>query len=304
VQVATVEKRARSETEEVVGTVRARLHATLEAKVGARIEKLPVVMGQTVKSGDLIARLDAPEIRARHDQARAALKQADDDWRRATDLLEKKVSTQSEFDAAESRRRVAQAVLAETGALLSFVEITAPFDGVVARKLAEVGDLAMPGKPLVEIENPSELEVEAGVPESLIGGIKAGAVMRVRVDSLKAVLACKVSEIAAAADANSHTFLVKVSVPATTGLRSGQFARLLVPMGERETIRVPAAAVVRRGQLEIVFVVADERARLRLVRTGAESEGEVEILSGIDAGQTVVIEGAAKLEDGQPVEVK
>jgi len=84
----------------------------------------------------------------------------------------------------------------------------------------------------------------------------------------------------------------------------GQFARLIMPIGERKSARVPIAAVVQRGQMEIVFVVADQHAQLHLVKTGMRVGDEIEVLSGLDGGKTVVISGADQLTDGQPVEAK
>ncbi len=83
----------------------------------------------------------------------------------------------------------------------------------------------------------------------------------------------------------------------------GQFARIAVPIGERNSMRVPAAAVVQRGQLEIVFSVSNQRARLRLVKTGMRVGDEIDILSGLDAGEAVVISNADQLTDGQPVKL-
>ena len=122
--------------------------------------------------------------------------------------------------------------------------------------------------------------------------------------ALKAILTGTVSELSLAADSVSRTFRVKVDLTAQPGLSSGQFARLLVPVGASDSLRVPAAAVVQRGQLEIVFVVANQHAQLHLVKTGKRVGDEVDILSGLHAGDAVVIEGAAQLTDGQPVEAR
>ncbi len=304
VRVQAVQAKTRPNLEEVVGTVRATLRATLEAKVSGRVTQMPVVLGQQVKAGQLVARLDAPEIKARVDQAQAALLQAERDWKRNSSLLEQQAVTRSEYDAVDSRYQVAKAALAEAQAMVAYVEVTAPFDGVVTRKLADVGDLAAPGKPLVEIENPAALQLEADIPEDMAARIERSAQMTVRVGSTLEPLQASVSEIAPAADPISRTFRVKLDLPRATTLKSGQFARLVVPVGESSTLRVPASAVVRRGQMEIAFAVEDQHARLHLVKTGQIANEETEILSGLDAGDSVVIEGAAQLTDGQPVTVK
>ncbi len=223
-----------------MGTVRAKLHAVIEAKVSGRIEALLVAPGQTVKAGDLIAQLDAREIQAKLDQALALREQATRDLARGRELLDKKITTQAEFDAVQARARVAEGAAREMETMLGYTKVVAPFDGIVTRKLADVGDLAAPGKAIIEMEDPSALRFEADVPEALIGNIKLGANLPVRVSEGAAPIEGTVVEVAPVADAASRTFLVKLDLPATEGTRSGQFGRVLVATGESKSIRVPA----------------------------------------------------------------
>lgn len=304
VRVQVAGNKSRAMTEEVVGTARAKLHATLEAKLSGRIDKMPVVLGQRVKAGELVARLDAAEINARLEQAEAALEQSERDWKRVSALFEQQAATRSEYDAAQSRNRGAKGAAAEAKAMMSYVEVVAPFDGVVTKKWVDVGDLAVPGKPLLSIEDPSALQLEADVPQAIASHIKQEVRLAARVDGVSGELTGTVSEIAPAADSVSRTIRIKVDLSAQPGLSSGQFARLLLPVGESHTLRVPVSAVVERGQLEIVFVVANQHAQMHLVKTGKRIGDEVEIVSGLHSGDAVVIEGAPLLTDGQPVEAK
>ena len=303
VRVAIAKAGAHRATEEVIGTVRPKLSATVEAKVSGRIEQMRAVPGKLVKAGDLLAQLDMREIQARVEQTKAALQQADRDLTRFKTLLEQKTVTQSEYDAVEARQRIAKAGLTEMETLLDHARVVAPFDGIITRKLADVGDLAAPGKPLCEIEKPGEWRLEADVPEALIDRVQVGAKMPVQVASLTNELEGVVSEIAPSSDPISRTFLVKFDLPSVPGLRAGQFGRVAVPVGESSVLRVPATAVIQRGQLEIAFVVAGQRAQLRLVKTGKRFGSELEIVSGIADGEQVVADGVAQLRDGQPVNV-
>ncbi len=287
--------------EEVVGTVCAKLRATVEAKTSGRIMEMPVVLGQTIKAGQLLARLDAPEIKARLAQAQAALQQTERDWKRVSSLFEQQAATRADYDAAESRHELAKAGVEEARALLDYVEVKAPFDGVVTRKDADVGDLAAPGKPLVGLEDPTRLQLEADLPEALAAKVRDGAPMTVRLGEGTNDLVATVAEIAPLADPVSRTFRVKLDLSDRPGLMSGQFARLLVPVGEAASMRVASSAVVQRGQMDIVFVVENQRARLHLVKTGRQLQDQTEILSGLDSGDVVVVEKAAQLIDGQPV---
>ncbi len=304
VHVQTAENKSRTMTEEVVGTVRAKSRATLEAKLSGRIDKMPVVLGQKVQKGQLVARLDAEEIAARLEQAEAALDQAERDWKRVSALFEQQSVTHAEYDSAQARERAAKAGVAEAKAMMGYVEIVAPFDGVVTRKWADAGDLATPGKPLVDVEDPSDLQMEADVPEAIASRIQKDSKLAVRVDAINGELEGTVSEIAPAADPLSRTFRVKLDLPATVGLMTGQFARLAVPIGERQSVRLPTSAVVQRGQLEIVFSVSNNHARMHLVKTGKKVGNEVEIVSGLNGGESSVVSGADQLTDGQRVEVE
>ena len=302
VRVQTVEAKPHIGTEDVTGSVRAKLHAAIEAKITGRIEKMLVAPGQRVKQGEPLAQLDAREIQAKLDQARAVRDQSEINLKRSTALLANKVTSQAEFDNAQSANRVAKAALAEAETNLGYMTIVAPFDGVITRKAADVGDLAAPGKTLLEIEDPTTLRFEADVPEAIIGSVESGASMSVRSGTLE--LTGTVSEIAPAADAQSRTFLVRLDLPQAPGLRAGQFGRVAVPVSETSVLRIPVSAVVQRGQMEIVFVVTNGRAQLRLVKTGKRFGSEVELVSGIEGKEQVVVENVSRLTDGQRVEVQ
>lgn len=304
VSVVKVERREHRAFEEVVGSIQSRQRAEIQPKVSARVDRIPVVPGSVVETGSLLLQLDDREIQARLDQSVATLEQAENDLKRFTGLLEQDTVTRAEFDAVQARQRVAQAVHVEAETMLGYTRITAPFGGVITRKFAEVGDLALPGRPLVVLEDPNALRLDADVPEALIGGVELGAEMAVTVASVPQPITGRVSEIAPAADPQSRTFRVKLDLPPTAGLRLGQFGRVAVPVEGNTALRVPATAVLLRGQMEIVFVVEDGTAKLRLVKTGKRLGDEVELLSGVEAGETLVVGEVNQMIDGQPVEVR
>lgn len=301
VQLTPAALQSHQATEDVVGTVRSKLRAVIEAKVSGRLLQYLAAPGQVVKSGELLAELDVQEIRAKREQARAVLDQAQRDLGRQQQLITSKATSQQELDNAAVRVKVAAAVLNEAETMLGYAKVTAPFDGVVTRKLADVGDLAMPGKPLMEIEAPAKLRFETDLPESLLERVKLGATLPVTVPSLPKPLTATVSEISPVADAVSRTFLVKLDLPDAAGLRPGQFGRVAVPVAETKLLLVPRCSVIKRGQMEEVFVVKNGRATLRLVKTGKALDDKIEILSGVEPGDPVVTSDASRLSDGQPV---
>jgi RND family efflux transporter MFP subunit len=288
--------------EEVVGTVRPVLRATVEAKVPGRIEELRVVVGQVVRKGETLAVLDAREIRARLDSATAVREQSAKDLERITRLVRDGAATASELDAVQARQAVAVAVAAEAATLLDQTRIAAPFDGVVTRKLADVGDLATPGRGLFEMEDPARLRFETDLSEALLPRIRPGAAFPVRVGDRVDPVRATVVEVSPVSDPVSRSFRVKFDLPAGEGLRSGQFGRVFVPTGGESVLHVPTTAVLRRGQLEFVQVVADGVVRLRLVRTGRVAGGRVELVAGIRPGERVAAVADGQWADGQSVE--
>jgi RND family efflux transporter MFP subunit len=304
VRVQKIETVKQPAVEEVVGTVQPKLQAVIEAKVSGRITRLPVTLGQSVKQGEVLVELATQEVQARLDQANAAFRQAELEFNRTANLRKQDAATQAELDAAQARYNVAKATVAEAEALSAYAKILAPFDGVVARKLADEGDLAMPGKSLLELEGRAGLRLVADVPALLASHVLPDAKLPVRVDTLPDAIAGTVAEISPAADSASRTVRIKVDLPETAGLRTGQFGRLAVPIGEAAFLFVPPPALVRRGQLEILFVAADGKAQMRLVRAGKETSQGIEILAGLAPGEAVVIEGAGNLRDGQPLQTQ
>lgn len=304
VRVAPVELTESPAKEEVVGTVRAKQRATVEPKVSGRVIQLNATLGQTVQAGDLLCELDVREIKARLDQAIAQSQQAARDLERYANLLKQQAVTRAEYDAIEARSKMAAAAVAEAETMLGYAKVTAPFSGVVTRKLVDVGELASPGRPLVEIENPDDLRVEVDLPESLLQHVRLGSKLSVHREStpLESVDGV-VSEIAPAADPASRTYRVKIDLPKSSGFRPGQFVRVSVQTGGSPRLMVPVSSVITRGQLELVFVVTNNTAQLRIVKTGKRLGNMVEIISGVSAGEMVATEGATSLLDGQPVEL-
>lgn len=299
-----VERTSKPATEDVIGTVRSRLRAAIEAKVSGRIIELNATPGQNVKTGEVLARLDAKEIEARWQQAIAVRDQARTELARISRLLEQQAVTQQEFDATQSRARVAEASVEEAETMREYTTVRAPFDGVVTQKNADVGDLASPGKPLLGLEDPTQLRLEAHVPEAIIRQVEIGKSYPVKIDTIVEPLQGTAGEIDPTADPVSRTFLVKFDLPKSAALRAGQFGRAAIPIPAEPAIFVPRPAVVMRGQMQMVFVVGDGQANMRLVKTGRVFPDEVELISGVNEGEIIVVEGADHLKDGQPVAVR
>ena len=185
----------------------------------------------------------------------------------------------------------------------SFSNITAPFDGVVAEKMVEPGNMAAPGIPLLRLEDTGGFRLDVRVDESRIGQIARGATVPVSLDSgtggATLTLSGTVSDIGRAVDADARAFLVKVTLPETAGLRSGMFGRARFGAASRRTLTVPAGAVVRRGQTTSVLVVEQDVARVRLVNVSG-----TEVLAGLSEGDVVIVAAPPTVTDGRRVTIR
>lgn len=302
VQVAQADRTRRPILTDVVGTVRAVRSATIAPLISGTVAEVRVGLGSSVRAGDVLVRLSAREIDARLDQSRAVSALAKRDRDRAIALKDTGAISVAQYESAITQWNVAQARQAEAGTLVDRTVLRAPFAGVVTAKLANVGDTAMPGQPLLVLESPGALRFEARVPEAAVDALVVGKSLPVRLDGLDHDIEGRLAEIQPASDDATRTRLAKIDLPATPGVRSGRFGRVLLATGASLTVAIPSEAVVRHGQLETVFVVDSGTARLRLVRTGRERDGRMEIASGLSGDEKVVLAGAADLVDGQRVE--
>lgn len=203
-----------------------------------------------------------------------------------------------------ARRDQAAADAANVRAVMAYSQITAPISGIVVAKPAENGTLAMPGMPMLIIEDEGQYRLEASADESLLRRMKIGDSVKVRIDALGGKeIEGRIDEFVPTADAASRTVTVKIALGEQKGLRPGLFGRAIFGGEERKTLLIPRSALVERGQLVGVFVVDPSKiAQLRLVKVGREYDGKVEIVSGLDGGETIVVEGVALVADGSRLE--
>jgi len=285
----------------VPGTVQARRRAALSARMPASVVELPYHEGQWVKAGAVVVRLDGAALQAAVAAAEAAVRASQSDLERTKSLLEKGAATPRELEQVTAAASGAQAQLTAAKDGLSYSALRAPFDGRVAARRVNLGDVANPGMPLIEIEGEGGLELRATVESAVAATLKPGAKLRAQVDGQAAPLAATVTAIAPAGDPTTHRFEVKADLPAAPSLRAGLFARLMVPGVEADPrLTIPVGAAFERGGLTGVFVVADGRARLRWIAAGAREGSAVEVRAGLEAGEHVVLD-PADLADGAPV---
>ncbi len=304
------------------GTVESNHRARLATKVMGWVEEMPFNEGAAVKAGDILVKLRNNDIVARHAQAeatlakaRAHLDNAATNLKRIASLHARKAATDKELDdirtahaASTAGATAAEGMKREAEEMLAYATIRAPFDGVITGKSVQVGDLAAPGRTLLQIEDLTDLKVVAKVPESSVKSMTAGMPAQVSFATKNGgndrTLATSLDRVVPAGDPRSRQFDVHLFLNNNGDeIKPGMFARVSVAGAESLTLQVPRLALFRRGQLQGLFVVDTlaSRAWLRWVTTGLQDGGMVEILAGLSPGETVVVRSETKLSDGQAV---
>lgn len=306
--LATAEERAEDALEWASGQVASARHTAVSSRVLARIDELRVRAGSQVGAGDVLAVLDSRDLQARAREAeealrgaRARLELANSEHARSEALFREGAAPRQQLDQRAAELRSAQAsaqgmeeALAVARAALSYTELRSPVAGRVVDRLAEPGDMAVPGQPLLRIYDPGLLRIEVPVRESLAIALRVDQPLRVEVPAAGRSFEGRIDELVPFAEPGARTLLVKVRLPAAgEALFAGMFARVAIPAGPLVRVAIPARAVERIGQLEYVSVVDAGRDARRLVTTGEALEGDaIEILSGLRAGERVRLPGS------------
>ena len=300
------------------GTVHSRETAVVSAQVMGRIQQVLVREGDTVRAGQTLAVLDDAAQRSQVEQAQAGVKAAESAQAAAQSNAALATSTLNRYKQLESQKSVSpqemdelsqraeaaasglEAVRAQTDAaraqesgartMLGYAHLVAPFAGVVTSRTADPGTMAAPGVPLLQIDQAAALQLQATVDESVIGAIRKGMKVEVAIDGGASMnSAGTVAEIVPAADPSSHSFLVKIDLPASDQARAGMYGTAEFANGSRQAILIPRSAQVSRGSLNCVYVLDGQGiAQLRYITLGAAQGNLVEVLSGVSAGEKLV----------------
>ena len=321
----TVETPSRSDQSFLTfsGKIEAVENATLSTRNMGYVTRVNAKVGDVVEKGQLLIEINNADLQAKRAQvnagiteATAAFKNAEKDYERYSSLFEDNSATQKEMDDITARYQMAKARLEaarqqknEINAQFAYSNIVAPFSGVVTSKNVEVGDMANPGMPLLNLEVPGKFEVRASVPESEIASVKQGTEVNVQVKSSGEILKGMVSEISTSARNSGGQYVVNVALDETdASIYSGMYASVQFPttaVDEREVVLIPSSALVTRGDLHGIYTPSQQNtAILRWVRLGRTVGDEVEVLSGLNAGESYISSAEGKLYNGAKLEIR
>ena len=309
------------------GSIRSKNTAAVASRIMGEVKDIKVIAGDSVRKGDVLLLIRSPDMEARVNAAREAIREADKGlnmgkenlvlmektFERFKKLHEEKAVTEQEFDEVTSKRQIAmldyemrqkrlgrtKSALSEAEAFRDYSIITSPINGIVAEKNVEKGSMTAPGMPLFIIEEPV-YRVEVFVDEGMISFLKPGMPVEILIDALDIKSTGKIGEIVHQVDPTSRTIKVKIDMDnSIKSLHGGFYATVRFPVDIYSKLLINKDAVVTRGELRGVYAVnEDGLISLRLVKTGKKNDGMVEILSGLDKGDQIIVYGVEKAVDG------
>ena len=288
---------------EALGTARANEAVEITAKTANTVIAIRFEEGQLVKRGELLVELDAAQARADLAASEAALAETKSAYARSRTLLSQQALSQAQLEQIEATLLANEARVAASRARVSDTMIRAPFDGRMGLRRVSVGALVSPGAIITTLDDTSTMKVDFDVPEIFLSVLKPGLAVEVRSAAYPGEsFDGSIESVDSRVDPVTRSIKVRARLPNREGrLRAGMFLTVLVTRDPLPGLVVPEQALVpERGEV-YVFVVADGHALRRVVKIGRRSPGEVEILSGIAAGERVVIEGTQQIRDNSAV---
>jgi RND family efflux transporter MFP subunit len=302
----------------------------LHAKVSGYVDQINVDIGDQVKAGQLLARLEVPELRDELAQAKAAEKRADADYKdahlvysrlMAVEKAHPNLVAQQELDAAEAKDAITEAAIAAAKAemekyqtLIAYTRITAPFDGVVTHRYADPGSLIQAGTtsdtqsmPLVRLSDNYRLRLDFPVSVGYVKDVHLHDPVEVRVESLKGKpLSGIISRFSQKVDEATRTMVTEIEVPnPNLELVPGMYATVVLKVERRpQVVTIPTEAISGDKKPTVLVVNSNQEIEERPVTLGLETPTRYEIVAGLREGELVMIGSRSQVKVGQKVEAK
>lgn len=315
VSSARVEATRWESTRAAIGSLVAERGVTLGAELPGTVREIAFESGAFVKRGALLVRLDTSAEEAQLAAAQAEASLGHVNLERARRLRQDEVNAQADLDAAETRAAQADATVANLRAVIAKKNIRAPFDGRIAIRQVELGQVVSPGTPIASLQSVTPIHADFWLPQQALAELERGQRTRLRVDAFPgASWDGEITTVNPEVDPATRNVRVRATFPNADGrLRPGMFANVEVLSSEsRPVLTVPATAVIFAPYGDSVFAIEEKKdqagrtttvARQKFVRTGERRGDLVAVLSGLQAGETVVGSGAFRLRNGAAVAV-
>lgn len=293
---------------QTVATVKAKEDYILSAKSAGEITFLNAEIGQPVRKGQVLARINPEMAEASLRQAQANFDMAKSNYERQKQLAQKNLISDTQFEAARTQFTVAQSGLRLASINLKYASVISPINGVIAEKYVDLYAFASPGRPVVRVVNPSLIEIEVGLSEKNVGRINIGDLAELQISSmLGRIFIGKVVQVGLQGNQDNKTFPVKVQFQnPSANMKGGMIGDLKI-----KSTTYPYAVVVPFDLIQkstdgeaYVFVLSGDKAVKRSVSVGDVLEDRARIESGLVSGDNVIVEGYKFVSDGTRVSVK
>lgn len=318
VSITKVQTQSLAITEEAIGSLEGLIDPTVASEVNARILKVHVNVGDKVKKGQLIASLDAGDYAMQRSEAQTEVAriQAQLDHQaktlaRSQALVDKKFISQNAVDNDIAQQNVLKEQLAGAKARINTINysgsktnIYAPADGVIEKKIVGTGEFVRMGDPIVQIIGNQKLRAHIPFPETIASKMKAGLTIKLTTPTASTEVTTTIKEIKPLVMADSRSIDVIADVSNQADWQAGASVNAQVTLSQKEGVLVvPEQSVVLRPAGEVVYVIRNNKAQQRIVQTGERKAGMVEVLSGLQAGLDVAVDGASYLTDNVQVKI-
>lgn len=299
-----------------------------QAKVGSRVEgiikEILADQGSAVKKDQVLIRLEPQDFILAIDQARAGLQQAEHhlaqqekDWKRISNLYDRRVVPKHRYDAMQAAYGIAQSRVDEAKAALGIARrryedsiVRAPFDGVITAKMmheGEVSSLWAYKWEALELMDISSVKIECDVSEKLLASVRQGMTVAVSVDAYPGEsFAGEIGVVNPLVEQKQRTFRIKIIIPnPDRKLTAGMFSRVRIALDRRDNVLIiPAGDILERPDGHFIFVVRNGAAEQRRISLGIRNRQAAEVTAGLSEGEQIVIEGSHRLQNGYKVDIR
>ncbi|MBO9500869.1 efflux RND transporter periplasmic adaptor subunit [Brevundimonas sp. A19_0] len=309
VAAVQVAERTFSDSLQLVGVARGQRSVNIVSSTSELITRVLFRDGQTVRAGAPLVELQAREEDADIIEAQSRVDQARRDYERTRDLAERGIAPRVTAEQAEAALRAAEASLDAAEARRGDRMIRAPFSGVLGLTSVTPGTLVGPGTVITTLDDISTIRIDFPLPERYLGRVQSGTPISATADAFPgSQFTGRIARVDTRIDEVTRSATARAEVPNPEGrIRPGMSMRVTVRQGQRQALAVPESAVQYEGEGAFVYRVANgEKGQIAQrveVEAGAVEGGYVEILSGLDAGDTVVATGLNRIQPGAPVTV-
>ncbi len=296
IKVIKIKKQTITLFNEIPAFIISKNSVTISSKLMGYVRGLKVDVGNRVKKGEILLKIDSRSIGEKIKQARANFENAKFNYIRIEKLYKEGAVSEKTFIATKSTFEQAKATLKDIKTLLGYSVVRSPINGYISKKFVQNGDIAAPSQPLLVVEGSNFYQVQANIPDSLFGNFLKMKKIPVEI-KIKKIYGSP-QYVQKSEDPTTHTHLVKIIIPKFKFIHPGEFAKVLITRKPIESITIPENSIVERGGIEGVFVLDKSNVvHFRMLRLGEKIGNRYIVLSGLKQGERIVVNPPYYLEN-------